>query len=90
MCFLENESNTSKTFSQAELERIVNFPAKENYCPFCRKTLAGPRIGLVVHLAMVHTERSLFDCTRVLTSAETTRFVLARKKRIDALLAVPQ
>ena len=90
MCFLDNETSISEFVSHTELEKIVNFPPKENYCPFCKKTLAGPRIALVVHLAMVHTERSLFDCTRVLTSAETTRFILARKKRIDALLAIPQ
>ena len=86
MCFLDNEITPEFT-TREEIDQV--FPAKDtNYCPFCKKTIAGPRIALVVHFAMVHTERSLLECSKFLLSSETTRFITARKRRIDALLTV--
>ena len=87
MCFLENQAS-GESFPKKEIEQV--YILKENYCPFCRKTIAGPRIALVVHLAMVHTERSLFECSKLLRSSESTKFIVARKKRIDALLTVSE
>ena len=86
MCFLDNEL-TPEFSTREEVDQV--FLAKDtNYCPFCKKTIAGPRIALVVHLAMVHTERSMLECSKLLRSSESTRFIAARKRRIDSLLTV--
>jgi hypothetical protein len=52
MCFLDNKITPEFSASE-EIDQV--FSAKDtNFCPFCKKTIAGPRIALVVHFAMVH------------------------------------
>jgi hypothetical protein len=86
MCFLDNKI-TPEFSAREEIDQV--FSAKDtNFCPFCKKTIAGPRIALVVHFAMVHTERSLLECSKFLLSSESSRFIAARNRRIDALLTV--
>jgi len=70
MCFLVNKITPEFSASE-EIDQI--FSAKDtDFCPFCKKKIAGQRIALVVHFAMVHTERSLLECSKFLESACST------------------
>ena len=86
MCFEKKPAIRDGFSAQEEIEIIAE---KKNYCTFCKKLFVGPRIMLVVHLAMVHTERSLFECSNLLTTYDTARFIQARKRRIAVLHSVP-
>ena len=59
-----------------------------NYCPFCDKELSGPRIGLIVHLGRIHTEKTLQQISKFAVANETHRIVKIRNIIIQQKLTV--
>ena len=58
----------------------------EPICPFCKKCISGPRIGMVVHFATKHTERTRQEISRLTTASEMHTFVSVRNRALHLLL----
>jgi hypothetical protein len=60
--------------------------SREPICPFCKKCISGPRIGMVVHYATKHTERSRQEISKLTTASEMHTFVTVRNRSLHILL----
>jgi hypothetical protein len=58
----------------------------ETICPLFKKYISGPRIGMVVHFATKHTERSRLEMSKLTTPSEMHTFVIVRNRTLNLLL----
>lgn len=59
---------------------------EKSICQFCRKPISGPRIGMVVHFATNHTEKSRQEISKITKASEMHIFVTVRKRTLSLLL----
>ena len=77
----ENESGYDSESSAADGKPTIH------HCPYCKKGLCGPRIGLVVHLGSVHTDKALLEVSKHLKGSEVHNMLSVRKRTIHRILS---
>ena len=76
----ENESGYDSESSVADQKPTIN------HCRYCNKEICGPRIGLVVHLGSIHTDKTLLELSKHLKGSEVHNMLAVRKRTIGRVL----
>ena len=77
----DNESGYSSDVSSSSNE-------DGHFCPFCRRHISGPRVGLVIHFGRIHSEKTLHQISQYTKVSGTHKIVKIRNRLINQTLTV--
>ena len=65
---------------------VEEFALVNSICQFCQKHISGPRLGMVLHYATNHIEKSRQEISKITRASEMHTFVAVRKRTLSLLL----